>query len=91
MDLSDPASYTKDKLKSDFQDYISQSTGFSPVTEVKFGDKEMCKTTTSVNAIKSDIYRFLSEGKNVYKIIVSGAEFKDSDEAEKIIEDLILQ
>lgn len=91
LDLSDPASYTKDKLKSDFQDYISQLTGFSPVTEVKFGNKELCKTTTSVNAIKSDIYRFLSEGKNVYKIIVSGAEFKDSDEAEKIIEDLILQ
>ncbi len=78
LNLSDPKTYTKEKLKSDFQDYISKLTGFSPVTEVRFGNKEMCKTTTSVNAIKSDIYRFLSEGKNVYKIVVSGAEFKDS-------------
>lgn len=91
IQLSDPQSYNKEKLKSDFQSYLSNMTGFSPVTEVKFGNKEMCKTTTSVNAIKSDIYRYLSEGKNVYKIVISGPDFKDSDEAEKIIENLILQ
>lgn len=91
LNISDPKAYTNEKLKSDFQEYLSKLTGFSPVTEVQFGNKEMCKTTTSVNAIKSDIYRFLSESKNVYKIIVSGAEFKDSDEAEKIMESLVLQ
>ena len=51
----------------------------------------MCKTITSVNAVKSDIYRFLSEGKNVYKIIFSGPEFKNTDEAESIIESLVLK
>ncbi len=91
LNLSDPKSYTKSKLKSDFQAYLSNLTGFSPVTEVKFGNKELCKTTTSVNAIKSDIYRFLSENQNVYKIVVSGPEFKDTEEAEKIIENLVLQ
>lgn len=91
LNLSDPKTYTREQLKSDFQKYLSNLTGFSPVTEVKFGNKEMCKTTTSVNAIKSDIYRFLSEGKNVYKIVVSGSTFRDSDEAEKIIESLSLQ
>lgn len=91
INLSDPKTYTKEKLNSDFQAYLSNMTGFSPVTEVTFGGKEMCKTTTSINAIKSDIYRFLSETKNVYKIVVSGPEFKESEEAEKIIESLVLQ
>ncbi len=91
LNLSDPQSYTKDDLKSDFQNYLSALTGFTPVTEVTCGSKEMIKTSTSVNAIKSDIYRYLSEGKNVYKIVVSGPEFKDSDEAEKLIESLVLQ
>lgn len=91
LSLSDPKSYTKDDLKEDFQNYISTLTGFSPITEVTCGSKEMLKTSTSVNAIKSDIYRYLSEGKNVYKIVVAGPEFKESDEAEKIIESLVLQ
>ncbi len=91
IDLSEPQKYTKEKLKADFQAYLSDLTGFTPVTDVKFGNKEMCKTTTSVNAVKSDIYRFLSEGKNVYKIVVSGPEFKNTDEAESIIESLVLK
>lgn len=82
--------YTKESLKKDFQSYISNLTGFTEVQEITFGGKDMCKTTTAVNAVDSDIYRILTDNNNVYKIVVSGPEFKDTDEAAKIVEKLEL-
>ncbi len=89
--LPDDGSYTNDKLKSEFQYYISDLTGFTPVEEEKIGDKTLYKTTTAVNAVESDIYRILTDGKNVYKIVVSGPNFKDTEEAKKLLEDLKLK
>ena len=83
--------YTKENLKKDFQSYISGLTGFTEVQEVTFGGKDMCKTTTSVNAVKSDIYRILTDSNKVYKIVISGPDFKDTDEAAKIIEKLEIE
>ena len=89
--LNDDGTYTNEKLKSEFQEYISKLTGFSDVTEEKIGDKTLYKTTTAVNAVDSDIYRTLTENKNVYKITVSGPNFKDTDEAKKLLADLKLK
>lgn len=89
--LSDDGSYTNEKLKSEFQDYIADLTGFTPVREEQIGDKTLYKTTTAVNGVESDIYRTLTDGKNVYKIIVSGPNFKDTEEAKKLLEDLKLK
>ena len=89
--LSDDGSYTNEKLKSEFQYYISDLTGFTPVEEEKIGDKTLYKTTTAVNAVESNIYRILTDGKNVYKIVVSGPNFKDTEEAKKLLEDLKLK
>ena len=89
--LTDDGTYTNEKLKSEFQDYISKLTGFTEVTEENIGDKTLYKTTTAVNGVDSDIYRILTEGKNVYKITVSGADFKDSDDARKLLADLKLK
>lgn len=83
--------YTKENLKKDFQSYISGLTGFTEIQEVTFGGKNMCKTTTSVNAIKSDIYRILTDSNKVYKIVISGPNFKDTDEAANIIEKLEIE
>ncbi|MDO4199709.1 MAG: hypothetical protein Q4D57_03030 [Clostridia bacterium] len=89
--LSDDEPYTNEKLKSEFQDYISDLTGFTPVEEERIGDKTLYKTTTAVNAVESNIYRTLTDGKNVYKIIVSGPNFKDTEEAKKLLEDIKLK
>lgn len=89
--LSDDEPYTNEKLKFEFQDYISDLTGFTPVEEEKIGDKTLYKTTTAVNAVESNIYRVLTDNKNVYKIMVSGPNFKDTEEAKKLLEDLKLK
>ena len=89
--LSDDEPYTNEKLKSEFQYYISDLTGFTPIEEEKIGEKTLYKTTTAVNAVESNIYRTLTDGKNVYKIIVSGPNFKDTEEAKKLLEDLKLK
>ena len=83
--------YTEEKLKKEFQDYISTLTGFTPVEAEKIGDRTFYKTTTMVNAVDSDIYRVLTDGNNVYKITVSGPNFKDTEEAKKLLEDLKLK
>jgi len=89
--LTEDGSYTSEKLKSEFQDYISDLTGFTPIEEEKIGDKTLYKTTTAVNAIESNIYRTLTDGGNVYKIVVSGPNFKDTEEAKKVLSDLQLK
>ncbi|MBQ2671337.1 MAG: hypothetical protein IJG00_00790 [Clostridia bacterium] len=82
--------YTNENLKKDFQNYISGLTGFTEVKEVTIGEKTLFKTTTAVNAVDSDIYKTLTNSNKVYKIVVSGPDFKDTDEAAKIIEKLEL-
>lgn len=82
--------YTNENLKKDFQNYISGLTGFTEVKEITIGEKILFKTTTAVNAVDSDIYRTLTNSNKVYKIVVSGPDFKDTDEAAKIIEKLEL-
>lgn len=89
--ISEDGTYTNEKLKSEFQDYVSDLTGFTPVEEEKIGDKTLYKTTTAVNAVEANIYRTLTESKNVYKIIVSGPNFKDTEEAKKVLADLKLK
>lgn len=89
--LTEDGSYTNEKLKSEFQEYISDLTGFTPVEEEKIGDKTLYKTTTAVNAVEANIYRILTDGKNVYKIIVSGPNFKDTEEAKKLLAELKLK
>ena len=89
--LSESETYTNEKLKSEFQDYISDLTGFTPVEEEKIGDKTLYKTTTAVNGVESNIYRILTDNQNVYKIIVSGPNFKDTEEAKKVLEELKLK
>lgn len=89
--LADDGSYTNEKLKSEFQDYISDLTGFTPIEEEKIGDKTLYKTTTAVNAVEANIYRTLTDEGNVYKIVVSGPNFKDTEEAKKVLSDLKLK
>ncbi len=91
LKLPTDGSYTAAQLAEDFQNYTSNLTGFSPVSSVTFGGKAACKTTTSVNGVKSDIYRVLTDNNNVYKVVVSGPEFKNSEEVEKIIKNLVLE
>ena len=86
--LSDDEPYTNEKLKAEFQDYISDLTGFTAVEEEKIGDKTLYKTTTAVNGIESNIYRILTNSQKLYKITVSGPNFKDTEEAKKILENL---
>ena len=76
--------YSFEKMKEDFTKH-SANYSQSPVWELEYGNKKMVKITTYVNGLDADIYRYISDSGEVFKIVVAGKEFKDSDEAEEII------
>lgn len=88
---TEDGNYTEEKLETEFRDYISELTGFTGIEKEVIGDKTLYKTETSVNAIKSNIYRILTPNNNVYKIVVSGPNFKDTEESKTLLTNLKLQ
>ena len=51
----------------------------------------MVKISTYVNGVESDIYRYVSNSNEVFKIVVAGKEFKESAEAEEIVSKIELK
>lgn len=84
-------SYTDDMLKSEFQDYVSGLVSFTAIEREMIGDKIAYKTETTLNSIKCNIYRIMTASNNVYKLIVSGPNFKDTAESAEILSSLELQ
>lgn len=76
--------YSFEKMKEDFIKHSAEYSQ-SPVSELEYGDKKMVKITTYVNAVDADIYRYISDSGEVFKIVVAGKEFKNSAEAEEIV------
>lgn len=75
------------------EDFIKDSGRYSksPVSELEFGNKKMVKISTYVNGVESDIYRYVSNSNEVFKIVVAGKEFKESAEAEEIVSKIELK
>ena len=82
--------YSFEKMKEDF---IKDSAKYSqsPVSELEYGNKKMVKISTYVNSVESDIYRYVSNSNEVFKIVVAGKEFKESAEAEEIVRKIELK
>lgn len=83
--------YTEEMLKSEFQDYVSGLVSFTEIEREIIGDKIAYKTETALNSIECNIYRIITSSNNVYKIIVSGPNFKDTAESTEILSSLDLQ
>ena len=88
---SENGSYTEEMLKSEFQDYVLGLVSFTEIEREMIGDKIAYKTETTLNSIRCNIYRIMTASNNVYKIIVSGPNFKDTAESSAILSSLELQ
>ena len=90
VEKNSDGTYPFEKMKEDF---IKDSGRYSksPVSELEFGNKKMVKISTYVNGVESDIYRYVSNANEVFKIVVAGKEFKESTEAEEIVSKIELK
>lgn len=90
VEKNSDGTYPFEKMKEDF---IKDSGKYSqsPVLELEYGNKRMVKVDMYVNGVDSDIYRYVSNSNEVFKIVVAGKEFKESAEAEEIVSKIELK
>lgn len=90
VEKNSDGTYPFEKMKEDFTKDSGRYSK-SPVSELEFGNKKMVKISTYVNGVESDIYRYVSNSNEVFKIVVAGKEFKESAEAEEIVSKIELK
>ncbi len=90
VEKNNDGTYPFEKMKEDFAKYSCKYSQ-SPISELEFGNKKMVKVDMYVNGVDSDIYRYVSDSNEVFKIVIAGKEFKNSAEAEEIVKNIELK